>query len=308
MKTLFNLADHAVTDGRRFRLDRHATTLRGKPDKDKLKDSVQADAERIGELQQLLYTEGRQALLLIFQAMDAAGKDSCIARLLQDVTPQGCQVTSFKAPNAEELSHDFLWRHAKAAPAKGIIGVHNRSHYEEVLVVKVHPEYLVGQRLPGVLSVKDAGTAFWEARYASIRNFEQHLALQGTTVLKFHLHMGKEAQSKRFLERIEDPGKNWKFNMADLREREHWDAYMSAYESAIRGTATANAPWYVVPADRQWESRAIVCRAVRERLEAMGPEMPATGEKERKELSAAAALLRKEGNTAPARRLAATRK
>ena len=177
-----------------------------------------------------------------------------------------------------------------------MFGVHNRSHYEEVLVVKVHPQYLVGQHLPGIRSGKDADTDFWEARYASIRNFEEHLARQGTTIMKFYLHMGRDAQKERFMERIEEREKNWKFSMGDVKERGHWDAYMAAYEAAIRSTATPAAPWYVVPADRQWESRAIICRAVREQLEAMDPQIPELDAKAEKELPEAAKLLREEDN------------
>lgn len=295
MRSLFRPADHLVTDGRAFRLKDHPTALKGPVPKDDLKRSVEADAERIGELQERLYAENSRALLLIFQAMDAGGKDSCIKRVLSGVNPQGCRVSSFKSPSSEELDHDFLWRHAQAAPAKGMLGVHNRSHYEEVLVVKVHPEYLLAQHLPGVRSAEDADESFWEGRYASIRGFEEHLSRQGTTVLKFHLHMGREAQKERFLERIEDERKNWKFSLGDVRERAHWDAYMAAYEQAIQATAAPHAPWYVVPADEQWETRAIVCRAVRETLEAMDPRIPELDAAAKKELPAAAQLLRAEG-------------
>ncbi|MBS1941481.1 MAG: polyphosphate kinase 2 family protein [Bacteroidetes bacterium] len=277
-----------------FHLKNHATRLAHKIDKDELKKSAKADAKRIGELQQLLYAENSRSLLLVFQAMDAAGKDSCMARVLRYVSPQGCRVTSYKAPSSEELDHDFLWRHAKAAPAKGMIGVHNRSHYEEVLVVRVHPQFLAGQHLHGTSGAKDPGTAFWEERYGSIRNFEAHLVRQGTAVMKFYLHMGREAQKKRFLERIEKREKNWKFNAGDLKERALWNTYMEAYESAIRATATPEAPWYIVPADRQWETRAIVCRAVREQLEAMAPKLPALDQAARKALPQAARMLRAE--------------
>ncbi len=280
--------------GKAFHLKDHATRLPRKIGKEELKQSVRADAERIGELQQLLYAERSRSLLLIFQAMDAGGKDSCIARVLRDVNPQGCQVTSYKAPSPEELDHDFLWRHAKAAPAKGMIGVHNRSHYEEVLVVKVHPGFLAGQHLPGISGAKDPGKSFWENRYASIRNFEEHLVRQGTTIMKFYLHMGKEAQKERFLERMEQPEKNWKFNAGDLKERTRWDNYMEAYDAAIRATATPEVLWYVVPADREWETRAVVCRCVREQLEAMAPQVPVPEESVRKALVEAARMLRAE--------------
>lgn len=283
-----------ITDGSAFKLKDHPRELVIPITKDDLKDSVKKDAEHIGDLQDKLYAENNRSLLLIFQAMDAGGKDSCIARVLGGVNPQGCRVTSFKSPTSEELAHGFLWRHAKAMPATGMIGVHNRSHYEEVLVVKVHPEYLTGQHLPGINSGEDADEEFWEARYTSIRNFEEYLSRQGTTIMKFYLHMGRDAQKKRFMERIEDPKKNWKFGMGDVKERAHWDEYMAAYEAAIRATSTPCAPWYVVPADDQWETRAIICRAVREQLEAMDPRIPTLSEKAAAELPIAAKALNAE--------------
>lgn len=289
---MFDIPSFRITDGSSFKLKDHPTRLEKQIPKDDLKDCVKEDAAHIGKFQETLYAENNRSLLLIFQAMDAGGKDSCIARVLGDVNPQGCRVTSFKTPTTLELEHDFLWRHAAAAPATGMFGVHNRSHYEEVLVVKVHPEYLVGQHLPGIRSGKDADNAFWDARYESIRSFEEHLARQGTTIMKFYLHMGRDAQKERFLERIEEREKNWKFNMGDLKERAHWDAYMDAYEAAIRNTATPAAPWYVVPADKQWETRAIVCRAVREQLEAMDPRIPELSAEATKDLPAALEALK----------------
>lgn len=270
-----------------------ATDLSGVGGKKELKAALEADRERIGELQEVLYAQGERALLLIFQAMDAAGKDSVIDHVLSGVNPQGCQVTSFKAPSTEELSHDFLWRHAKALPARGNIGVHNRSHYEEVLVVKVHPEYLQAQRLPGIDPAK-LPTTFWNDRFASIRNFEAHLAAQGVTIMKFYLHMTKAVQKERFLERIDEPKKNWKFNLGDVKERAHWDAYQQAYADAIGATATAHAPWFIVPADDQWETRAIVGRLVREQLEAMDLRMPKPAAKAEEDLAQARELLLKE--------------
>ncbi|MBK6892212.1 MAG: polyphosphate kinase 2 family protein [Flavobacteriales bacterium] len=286
--------DFRITAGSMFKLADHPTQLVKTFTKDDLKDSVKQDAKQIGKLQDKLYAENNRSLLLIFQAMDAAGKDSCIARVLGDVNPQGCRVTSFKAPTTDELAHDFLWRHAKATPSTGMFGVHNRSHYEEVLVVKVHPEYLLGQHLPGITSGKDPGKEFWEARYASIRNFEEHLSRQGTTIMKFYLHMGREAQKERFMERIEDPEKNWKFSMGDVKERGHWDEYMAAYEAAICATSASHAPWYIVPADDQWETRAIICRAVREQLEAMDPQIPTMSDKAAAELPEVAKALNAE--------------
>jgi PPK2 family polyphosphate:nucleotide phosphotransferase len=272
-------------------LDRYATDLGDDHRKKELKNSLEKDRERISDLQETLYAQGHHALLLIFQAMDAAGKDSCIRHVMSGINPQGCHVRSFKAPSSEELAHDFLWRHAKATPARGMIGIHNRSHYEEVLVVKVHPEYLIGQSLPGFTSVQQADAAFWEGRYTSIREFEAHLARQGVTIMKFFLHMGKAAQKERFLERIDEPKKNWKFSSGDIRERGHWDDYQRAYGEAIGATAAPHAPWYIVPADDQWESRAIVGRLVREQLEDMQLRMPELDDAERAKLAEGRASL-----------------
>lgn len=280
-----------VTDGHHFHLADHPTELREHISKDSLKKLLEEDRARIIELQGRLYAEERSSLLLIFQAMDAAGKDSAIDHVLSGVNPQGCSVTSFKQPNNEELRHDFLWRHMKAVPARGMIGVHNRSHYEEVLVVKVHPEYLLGQRLPAIASAKDATDAFWKRRYEAIRAWEEHLAANGTTIMKFFLNMGKKEQKKRFLERIDDPKKNWKFSIGDVKEREHFDAYMKAYEEAIRATAAPHAPWFVVPADEQWETRAIVGDLVREQMEAMDPRIPVLSAQAKSELDEARKLL-----------------
>lgn len=281
-----------------FRIDRmtslsltgFATDLPDVATKKALKAALEEDRKRIADLQEVLYAQGSHAVLLIFQAMDAAGKDGCIQHVLSGVNPQGCVVTSFKAPSAEELSHDFLWRHAKAVPARGMIGVHNRSHYEEVLVVKVHPEYLGAQRIPGIAPA-DLPADFWEQRYTAIRNFEAYLAQQGVTIMKFFLHMSKAAQKERFLERINDPKKNWKFSVGDIKERSYWDAYQQAYAEAIGATSTPHAPWYIVPADDQWETRAIVGRLVRERLEAMPLRMPELDMKARDALAVAKDLL-----------------
>ena len=284
---------------KRLRVDRHGkvdlnayhTDLPKDFEKKELKKFLEKDRERISDLQELLYAADRHALLLVFQAMDAAGKDSCVRHVLSGVNPQGCQVFSFKAPSPEERDHDFVWRHAKAIPERGRIGIHNRSHYEEVLVVKVHPEYVLGQRIPGVRSTEDIDSAFWEKRYASIRGFEEHLAAQGVVIMKFFLHMGRDAQKERFMERIEDPEKNWKFSLGDVAERQHWKAYMKAYEEAIGATAAPHAPWFIVPADQQWETRAIVGRLVREQLEAMDMRRPELGEKDRAGLADAKAQL-----------------
>jgi len=294
MKDLLDLALYRINKPGKVDLAKYPTDLGDAEEKKELKAGLEKDTQRISEQQETLYAQGTRSLLLIFQAMDAAGKDSCIAHVMSGVNPQGCHVTSFKSPSMEELSHDFLWRHAKAVPPRGIIGIHNRSHYEEVLVVKVHPEYLVGQHLPGIADPAKVDKEFWEGRYASIRDLETHLARQGVIILKFFLHLGKDAQKERFLERIDDPKKNWKFNAGDVKERAYWDAYQQAYADAIGATAAEHAPWFIVPADDQWESRAIVGRAVREQLEALDLRMPTLDAKAKEVLAEAKALLGKE--------------
>ena len=264
----------SITDAGSFRLKDHPTNLPEEADKKELKVLLEKDKEEIVDLQELLYAQGKHAVLLIFQAMDAAGKDSCIRHVMSGVNPQGVHVHSFKAPSTLERSHDFLWRHAQAMPPRGFIGIHNRSHYEEVLVTKVHPQFIVGQNIQGIDSEQDITAKFWEQRYASIRNFEEHLAANGTVIMKFFLHMSREQQKVRFLERIDDPKKNWKFSVNDVTERGYWKDYMTAYEEAIRETASRHAPWYIIPADEQWESRALVGRLLRDRLESLGMVRP----------------------------------
>ncbi len=213
---------------------------------------------RLAERQNLLYAHDRYALLLIFQAMDAAGKDGVIKHVMSGVNPQGCQVYSFKAPTSEELDHDWMWRCAKSLPERGRIGIFNRSYYEEVLVVKVHPEYLAAQKLPPQL----IGRSLWDDRYQDIRAVERYLSRNGVLIRKFFLHVSRAEQKKRFLERIDEPEKNWKFSAADVKERGHWNAYMDAYETMIRETATPESPWYVVPADNKWFTRIVVAAAI----------------------------------------------
>ena len=265
---------------KRFRIDR--------PDKFRLADYNPADTcgldiekaeakalladgiERLSALQEKLYAQNRWSVLVVFQAMDAAGKDGAIKHVMSGINPQGCQVHAFKAPSAEELDHDFLWRIGKALPERGRIGIFNRSHYEEVLVARVHPEILERQRLPAQVVSKN----IWDWRFKSIRNFESHLARNGTLVLKFFLHVSKEEQRKRFLARLEEPGKRWKFEMADVAERKLWDKYMQAYEDAIRHTSRPEAPWYVVPADNKSFARLIIAEAMVEAMEGLNLAFP----------------------------------
>ena len=259
----------------------------GRDDKPRATAALRAGVEALAELQDRLYAHDRHAVLLIFQAMDAAGKDGAIKHVMSGVNPQGCQVAAFKAPSAEELDHDYLWRCVRHLPERGRIGIFNRSYYEEVLVARVHPEILAAQRLPDGLS----GPGIWRRRYTDIRAFERHLANNGTVVRKFFLHLSKAEQKRRFLSRIEEPEKNWKFSADDVAERGHWDAYMDAYEAAIRGTAERHAPWFVVPADNKWFTRLIVVAAMNRALEALKLHYPVVTEAQRAALAEARAAL-----------------
>jgi PPK2 family polyphosphate:nucleotide phosphotransferase len=261
----------------KFRLSEHDPADTGGLPKDKaaFQQMLEADAKRLGKLQERLYAEGRWAVLLILQGMDASGKDTIIQHVMAGVNPQGCTVHSFKQPSAEELAHDFLWRTTRCLPERGHIGIFNRSHYEEVLVVRVHPEYLGGQKLPPSLVTDN----IWKQRFEDIVAFEKHLARSGTLVLKFFLHMSKAEQAKQMLERLEDSEKYWKFNSGDLKERALWDKYMDAYEDAIRNTSTKEAPWFVVPADNKWFARMVVAAAVADAVEKLNPQFPDLDEK-----------------------------
>jgi PPK2 family polyphosphate:nucleotide phosphotransferase len=241
-----------------------------KIDKKGAKDILAKDIERLSELQERLYAQDRWSILVIFQAMDAAGKDSVIKHVMSGINPQGCHVTAFKAPSEEELDHNFLWRAASALPERGRIGIFNRSHYEEVLVVRVHEEILAKQRLPQKLVTKK----IWSERFKDIRAFERHLARNGTVVLKFFLHVSKEEQKKRFLDRLEEPAKRWKFSMGDVEERKLWGSYMAGYEDMVRNTSTPEAPWHVVPADHKWFTHLIVASALVQALERLDLRFP----------------------------------
>ncbi|KAF0231279.1 MAG: hypothetical protein FD175_1148 [Beijerinckiaceae bacterium] len=266
-----------VTNGKKFSLADYPTNGLGGHDLTKAEGKALLDEGKVKlhEMQERLYAADQWSVLMILQAMDAAGKDSTIEHVMSGVNPQGCQVHSFKAPSPEELDHDFLWRTAKALPERGRIGIHNRSYYEEVLVVRVHPEFLGGQRLPENGLAKKAGSEkFWAERLEAIADHERHLARAGTKLMKFFLHVSKDEQKQRQLERIDDPHKNWKFNARDVAERAHWDEYMAAYEAAIRATATEHAPWYVIPADRKWFMRLAVMQAVIAEMESLDLEYP----------------------------------
>jgi PPK2 family polyphosphate:nucleotide phosphotransferase len=277
-----------IDSGKGFRLKDHDPDAHdGVADKEAAEPLLQACVERIAELQDQLYASDSWSLLLIFQAMDAAGKDGTIKHVLSGVNPQGCQVYSFKAPSAEEIDHDFLWRTTKRLPERGRIGVFNRSYYEEVLVVRVHPEYLGRQKLPPEV----VGKRIWEERYESINDLEKHLARNGTVIRKFFLNVSKDEQRARFLKRLDDPDRNWKFSSADCSERQHWDAYQESYEAAIRATASEHAPWYVVPADRKWFTRVAVASAIVDALESLGIDYPEVTPAQKAELAKARKLL-----------------
>ena len=282
-----------VTGGEKFSLDDFDTSFSGDYKKED-SEALLADMIRdTAALQSALYADNRYALLIIFQAMDAAGKDGAIAHTLSGLNPQGCEVFSFKQPSPEELDHDFLWRHYKALPEYGRIGVHNRSHYENVLITKVHPELLLKERLPGINSVKDADQKFWAHRYESIRSFEKHLHQNGTVVIKFFLHLSKGEQKDRFLKRIDDPEKNWKFSSADIKERAYWDDYMKAYEKAIKETATDHSPWYVLPADKKWFTRIAISTIILETLKDLKLTYPVLPKAEKDTLDEARKVLEK---------------
>jgi PPK2 family polyphosphate:nucleotide phosphotransferase len=286
-------APYCVTDGREFRLrevdpdDTGELTSEGKP---QAKEALAVGVEMLAQLQERLYAQDRWAILLIFQAMDAAGKDGAIKHVMSGVNPQGCQVHSFKAPSPEDLDHDYLWRCLRALPERGRIGIFNRSYYEEVLVVRVHEELLARQKLPPSLVTK----SIWDDRYEDIRNVEKYLGRNGVLIRKFFLHVSKKEQKKRFLERLDNPDKNWKFSMADAKERGHWDDYQEAYEDMIRATATRDAPWYVVPADNKWFTRVVVAAAIIDALGSLDLKFPMVDDEKKKELAAARIALEQE--------------
>ena len=274
-----------VTDGGSFRLkqiDPGDTLDLKSADKPRAREALATGIEALTDLQDMLYARDRWAVLLIFQAMDAAGKDGAIKHVMSGVNPQGCQVFSFKTPSNEELDHDYLWRCVKSLPERGRIGIFNRSYYEETLALRVHPHLLERQRLPEEVVTGD----IWKWRFKDIRNFERYLTRNGTIIRKFFLHLSKGEQKRRFLERLEDPNKNWKFSPNDAKEREHWKDYMGVYEETIRNTATEYAPWYVVPADNKWFTRVVVAAAVIDALASLNLEYPKVGKQKIEELEA----------------------
>ena len=280
---------YLIKDGKHFKLKDYdpADVCDKSLSKDEGITLLNKSIEHMSELQSKLYAQDRWALLLIFQAMDAAGKDGAISHVMSGVNPQGCQVYSFKQPSSEELDHDFLWRTTRCLPERGRIGIFNRSYYEEVLVVKVHPEILAKERMPEPLVTKD----IWKQRYQDIHGFERYLSRNGVVVRKFFLNVSKKVQKERFLDRLEQSDKNWKYSSADVKEREHWDQYMKAYEELIQNTATEESPWYVVPSDHKWFTRLVVAAAIVETLEGLKLAYPEVDAEKRKELEAAKQLL-----------------
>jgi PPK2 family polyphosphate:nucleotide phosphotransferase len=267
----FKIKNHAADDSFDYK----------KEDAETILEDLKA---KIGILQYQLYAEHKYSVLIIFQAMDAAGKDSAIAHTMSGLNPQGCQVYSFKQPSKGELDHDFLWRHYCALPETGRIGIHNRSHYEDVLICKVHPELVLAQHLPGINGVKDISDNFWKNRYESIRFFEKHLTDSGTIIIKFFLNVSKDEQKQRLLKRIENPEKNWKFSADDIAERKHWDDYMRAYETAINQTATDKAPWYIIPADKKWFTRIAISTVMLEVMQSLNLQYPVLPDEEKAKL------------------------
>jgi PPK2 family polyphosphate:nucleotide phosphotransferase len=285
---------YRITDGKKFRLktvDPADTGALKAEDKPRAKEALQIGVEALAELQDMLYAQDRWAVLVIFQAMDAAGKDGAIKHVMSGVNPQGCEVYSFKAPGPNELDHDYLWRTHLRIPERGRIGIFNRSYYEEVLVVRVHPELLQNQKIPADCIDK----RIWDDRCKDIRNFERYLTRNGVVICKFFLHVSRGEQKRRFLQRLDEPEKNWKFSANDVRERPYWKAYMHAYEDAIRETASETAPWYVVPADNKWYTRVIVAAAIIDTLGSLGLHYPRVDAAKRKELVAAKRTLVREG-------------
>ena len=281
-----------ITKGKGFRLKDFdpGETCGLKLDKGEAAELLQRGITWLAEEQDMLYTQNRWSLLLVFQALDAAGKDGTIKHVMSGVNPQGCQVFSFKQPSSEELDHDFMWRYVRNLPERGRIGIFNRSYYEEVLVVRVHPEILERQKLPPVV----VGKEIWDQRLADIAQFEGYATRQGIKVLKFFLHVSRNEQKKRFLERLDEPEKNWKFSASDVQERKFWSDYMHAFEEAIRATASKDAPWFVVPADNKWFTRLVVAAAIVEAMENLNLAYPKVDAAKRKQLAAARVALSRE--------------
>lgn len=292
MESKLNTNHYKITDGHKFSLADYPTEVKKKGlEKEEGELLIQKDIEELAALQDVLYAENSRAVLIIIQAMDAAGKDGTIKHIMSGVNPAGVKVSSFKSPSTAELDHDYFWRHYQLLPGKGEIGIFNRSHYENVLVTKVHPELILNEKHNHINSVKDVTKTFWSNRYKQISRFEKNLAENDMLILKFFLHVSKDVQKKRFLDRIDDAKKNWKFSSADLKERAFWDDYQSAYEDAIKHTAQKSAPWFVIPADDKWYTRYLVGNIICKELRKLNLQYPVISDTEKAELLKAKAIL-----------------
>ncbi len=289
---------------KKIKLKDYATHYTGKTlNKKEAEMLLENGRKHLSEVQDELYAHNRYSVLIIFQAMDAAGKDGAVKHIMGGFNPQGVKVYSFKAPTIHELDHYYFWRHQQALPARGEIAIHNRSHYENVLVTKIHPEWILNERIPGIDSVKMIDDAFWQQRYKQIRRFEKNLADNGTIILKFFLHLSKDEQKKRFLERIDDPDKNWKFSLSDIKERAFWDDYQLAYEDALAATSTSYAPWFVIPADDKWFSRLAIASIITREFAKLDIAYPRLSQSQLDELQKARLqLMSEKGNPTPVRK------
>lgn len=288
----FDIDYFRVSPEQSFSLSDYKTDFCGKyKHKGEAQRQLKRDIKELADLQYRLYAENKQALLIIFQAMDAAGKDGSIRHVFSGLNPQGCEVNSFKTPSKNELEHDYLWRHYQKLPPRGTIGIFNRSHYENVLITRVHPEFVLNENLPDIKNTDNIDAAFWDRRYQQIRHFEQSISENGTTIIKFFLHLSRDEQKQRFLERIRRRTKNWKFSSADIEERQYWDDYQAAYEKAIAATSTKQAPWYVIPADNKWFTHVAIGNIIVATLDQMQIEMPQVSKQARKALKDAKARL-----------------
>lgn len=288
------LLQYKVKPGQQVKLKKYNTTYKGSMEKEAGKREMEEVKLELNKSQEKLYASNTHSVLILFQAMDAAGKDSAIEHVMSGLNPQGCQVYNFKTPTSEEYEHDFLWRHYRALPERGRIGIHNRSHYENVLVCKVHPDYILNENIPGYQQVSKVDKTFWKKRYESIRSFEQHLTNNGTTVIKIFLHLSKDEQKQRFLDRINDPEKNWKFAAGDLEERKAWDKYQEAYEQAFAETSTSDCPWYIIPADKKWYARLMISKLISKTMQELKLEFPALRKEESSSLNTYKAALLEE--------------
>jgi PPK2 family polyphosphate:nucleotide phosphotransferase len=289
---------YKVGAGNEIRLKEWFTDDKDKPlNKEEGEDMLKKDVIRLSEIQEKLYASNRYGVLIVIQAIDAAGKDSVVKHVMSGLNPQGVNVTSFKTPTHQELEHDFLWRHYIALPARGMFGIFNRSHYENVLVTRVHPEYILDENLPGIKEVTDIDNSFWEKRFKQINHFEKTLNDNGTVILKFFLHVSKKVQKKRLLERINDPSKNWKFSIGDLKERSLWKDYRKAYEDMLENTSTSQAPWFVIPADDKWFTQIVIANIIVNELGKLDLGFPPLTDQQRKDLEEAKKLLTGETET-----------